>query len=86
MLGAYRPETGDDLRLAANIIFFSFQALEALSQAAAPELSLTRIISLYGGAVSLSREATKAEARVAARARPAMQTPAPDHHSGVMAN
>ena len=64
MLGAYHPETEDELRLAANIVCFSFQALEALSQAAAPELPLTRIISLRGGAVSLSRESAKAERRL----------------------
>lgn len=37
MLGAYHPETEDELSLAAQIISFSFQALEALSQAAAPD-------------------------------------------------
>jgi hypothetical protein len=64
MLAAYRPETEDELRLAANIICFSFQALEALAQAAAPDLSLTRILRLRGGAVSLSRESAKAERRL----------------------
>jgi hypothetical protein len=64
MLAAYHPETEDELRLAANIICFSFQGLEALAQAAAPDLSLTRILRLRGGAVSLSREATKAERRL----------------------
>jgi hypothetical protein len=64
MLAAYRPETEDELRLAANIICFSFQALEALSQAAAPDISLTRILRLRGGAVSLSRESAKAERRL----------------------
>ena len=65
MLAAYHPETEDELRLAANIICFSFQALEALAQAAAPDISLTRILRLRGGAVSLSRESTKAERRLA---------------------
>jgi hypothetical protein len=64
MLNAYHPETEDELRLAANIICFSFQALEALAQAAAPDLSLTRILRLRGGAVSLSRESAKAERRL----------------------
>ena len=36
MLAAYHPNTEDELHLAANIIGFSFQALEALSQAATP--------------------------------------------------
>jgi hypothetical protein len=64
MLAAYHPETEDELRLAANIVLFSFQALEALSQAAAPDLPLTRVLRLRGGAVSLSRESGKAERRL----------------------
>jgi hypothetical protein len=64
MLNAYHPETEDELRLAANIICFSFQALEALAQAATPDISLTRILRLRGGAVSLSRESAKAERRL----------------------
>ncbi len=65
MLGAYDPQTEDELRLAANIVSFSFHALEALGQAAAPDLPLTRILRLRGTAVSLSRESTKAERRLA---------------------
>jgi hypothetical protein len=64
MLGAYRPETEDELSLAAQIIGFSFQALEALGQAAAPDLPVTRILRLRSGAVSLSRESTKAQLRL----------------------
>jgi hypothetical protein len=64
MLAAYHPQTPDELRLAANIIIFSFQALEALSQAATPDMSLSRILRLRGSAVSLSRESAKAERRL----------------------
>jgi hypothetical protein len=64
MLGAYRPETEDEFRIAANIIGFSFHALEALGQAAAPGLPITRILRLRGSAVSLSRESQKAERRL----------------------
>jgi hypothetical protein len=64
MLGAYRPGTEDEVRIAANIIGFSFHAIEALSQAAAPDLSITRILRLRGSAVSLSRESQKAERRL----------------------
>ena len=64
MLNAYHPETEDELRLAANIISFSFQGLEALAQAAAPDLPLTRILRLRSGAVSLSRESAKADRRL----------------------
>ncbi len=64
MLSAYHPETEDELRLAANIISFSFQALEALSQAATPDMPLTRTLRLRGSAVSLSRESHKAQRRL----------------------
>ncbi|MGD0105670.1 MAG: hypothetical protein ABSC06_16755 [Rhodopila sp.] len=64
ILGAYHPQTNDELCLAAQIIGFSFQALEALAQAAQPDLSLTRIIRLRGSAVSLSRESEKAQRRL----------------------
>jgi hypothetical protein len=73
MLSAYRPETTDQLRLAANILAFSFQALEALSQAATPDMPLTRILRLRGSAVSLSRESAKAERRLAQLQNPRQQ-------------
>ena len=65
MLAAYRPETEPELRLAANIISFSLHAIEALGQAAAPDLPMTRILRLRSSAVSLSRESHKAERRLA---------------------
>jgi hypothetical protein len=65
MLTAYSPETHDELRLAANVISFSLHALEALSQAATPDMPLNKILRLRGGAVSLSRESDKAERRLA---------------------
>jgi hypothetical protein len=64
MLGAHHPETENELRLAANIVAFSFQALEALSQAATPDMPLTRVLRLRGSAVSLSRESQKADHRL----------------------
>jgi hypothetical protein len=64
MLAAYNAETDNELRLAANIISFSFHALEALSQAATPDMPLNKILRLRGSAVSLSREANKAERRL----------------------
>jgi hypothetical protein len=64
MLGAYHPETEDEHRLAANVVAFSFHAIEALSQAATPDMPLTRILRLRGSAVSLSRESEKAERRL----------------------
>ncbi|WP_428541265.1 hypothetical protein [Rhodopila sp.] len=65
MLAAYHPETTQELRLAANIVAFSFQSLEALSQAATPDMSLTRVLRLRGSAVTLTRESAKAERRLA---------------------
>ncbi len=64
MLAAYQPETAPELRLAANIISFSFHALEALSQAATPDMPLNKILRLRGGAVSLSRESARADHRL----------------------
>jgi hypothetical protein len=52
------------LCLAASIVSFSFQSLEALSQAATPDMSLTRILRLRGSAVTLSRESDKARRRL----------------------
>jgi hypothetical protein len=64
MLTAYHPETEDELRLAASIVSFSFQALEALGQAATPDMPLTRTLRLRGSAISLSRESHKAQRRL----------------------
>ena len=64
LLAAYNAETEDELRLAAEIVSFSFHALEALGQAADPTLSLNRKLRLRGGAVSLSRQSHKAQRRL----------------------
>jgi len=63
-IAAYNPLTLDELILASEIISFSFHALEALAQAAAPEIPLGRILRLRGSAVSLSREAHKAQRKL----------------------
>jgi hypothetical protein len=64
MLAAYNPETEPELSLAADAICFGFHALEALSQSAEPDLNLTAILRLRGSAVSLSREAHKAQRKL----------------------
>jgi hypothetical protein len=64
MLADYRAETTEEIHLAAAIISFTFQALDALAQAAAPDQSLNRQIRLRGSAVSLSREAHKARRKL----------------------
>ena len=79
MLAAYNAETEDELHLAADIVSFGFHALEALSEAAAPDLSLNNKLRLRGSAVSLSREAHKARRKLdqlqrARRAAPQPQT------------
>ena len=80
MLAAYHPETDDELRLAANIVAFSFQALEALGQAAAPDLPVNRVLRLRSSAVNLSRESAKAERRLA-QLQKARQQPQPEAQS-----
>jgi hypothetical protein len=63
-LAAYNVETEEELRLAAEIVSFSFHALEALGQAAAPDLPLNKTLRLRGSAVSLSREAHKSQRKL----------------------
>jgi hypothetical protein len=64
MLQSYDPETENELRLAAAVISFSLHALEALNQAATPDMPLNKILRLRGGAVSLGRACDKAEHRL----------------------
>ncbi len=58
---AHAPQTEAEFRLAARIISFSLQSGEALAQAAHPEMPMLRVLRLRSGAVSLAREAQKAE-------------------------
>ncbi len=76
LLVSHQPETEQELHLAAEVVSFSAHALEALSQAADPELSLTRILRLRGSAVSLSREAHKSRRRLDQLQRNRRATPA----------
>jgi hypothetical protein len=64
MLATYHPETAEELRLAAQIISFSLQAFEALSQASAPDINMSRTLRLRGSAVSLNRESEKDQRRL----------------------
>jgi hypothetical protein len=64
VLAAYNVGTEEELRLAAEVISFGFHALSALSQAADPDLSLSRTLRLRGSAVSLSRESHKAQRKL----------------------
>jgi hypothetical protein len=64
MLAAYHTETEEEVSLAAEIVSFRLHALEALSYACDPELSLNQILRLRGSAVSLSRESHKAQRKL----------------------
>ena len=64
MLAAYQTETEEELTLAAEIISFRLHTMEALSDAADPDLSLNKILRLRGSAVSLSREAHKSQRKL----------------------
>jgi hypothetical protein len=77
MLAACYPETQDEPRLAAEIISFSFQALEALSHAAGPDISLNHKLRLRGSAVSLSRESHKAQRKLDQLQKARRATPRP---------
>ncbi|WP_428491203.1 hypothetical protein [Rhodopila sp.] len=63
-LAAYNVADEQELGLAADIIGFALHALEALGQAANPDLSLAKILRLRGSAVSLSRESHKARRKL----------------------
>lgn len=64
MLLSYRPDTPDELRVAANIMIFSFQGLESLSQAAVPGIRFDEAVRLRNCGASLNRESAKAERRL----------------------
>jgi hypothetical protein len=85
MLAAYNPQTSAEFSLAAEIIGFSFHALEALGQAADPQLSLNKVLRLRGSAVSLSREAHKSQRKLdqlqRATQQPAEARPSPQPES-----
>ena len=64
MLAAHHPETPDELTLAAEIVSLQFQTLEALSDAAEPDLSQNKVLRFRGGAIGLSRESHKAQRKL----------------------
>jgi hypothetical protein len=87
ILADYDPQTNEELALAADIVHGRFRAMEALGRSADPALPLTQVLRQRASAVSLSREAHKAQRkldqlqrprRTSARpARPAEVTPEP---------
>jgi hypothetical protein len=51
----YRTRTDDELRLAALVVAFGFGALDALSRAASPDLTLEAVMDLRDNAIALSQ-------------------------------
>lgn len=64
MIAAHDPATEEELHLAADIVGFGFHTLEALSEAAAPDLSFNDKLRLRTCAVTLSREFHKAQRKL----------------------
>ena len=64
LLAAYQTRTDAELELAVTIVSFSMHALEALSDAAAPDLTLNQKLRLRSSAVNLSREGHKARRKL----------------------
>jgi hypothetical protein len=64
LLAAYNATTEEELGLAGEVVTFTFHALEALSEAAALDLPINQKLRLRGSAVSLSREAHKAQRKL----------------------
>jgi hypothetical protein len=82
VLAAYNATTEEELSLAGEVVSFSFHALEALSEAAAPDLSINQKLRLRGSAVSLSREAHKAQRKLdQLRKTRLAASPGPETHS-----
>jgi hypothetical protein len=54
-LADYRARTDDELRLAALVVAFGFGALDALSRATSPDLTLEAVMDLRDNAITLSQ-------------------------------
>ena len=78
LLAAYQTRTDAELELAVTIVSFSLHALEALSDAAAPDLTLNQKLRLRCSAVNLSREGHKARRKLDQLVRARASTPQAD--------
>jgi len=82
LLTDYKPQTNEELTLAADNIHYRLLAADNLKRSLDPELSLPQILRLRGSAVSLSREAYKAQRKLdklqAARTTDRPETIVPD--------
>jgi hypothetical protein len=61
---ALHPRSEAELLLAAEVISFSLHALDALTRSLEPDLSVNQLCRLRSNAVSMSREAHKAQRRL----------------------
>jgi hypothetical protein len=64
ILARYDAQTEDELRLAAEVVSCSFRVLEALSEAASPDLPFSHRLRLRASAVSQSRGAHRSRRRL----------------------
>ena len=64
MLGDYHAMTAEELRLAAQVIAFSLQALQAAADAADPDLAPAQRSRYRGDAVRLRRAESLAQRRL----------------------
>jgi hypothetical protein len=73
---AYHPRSTEELMLAAEIISFSLHALDALNRSMDADLSVNQVCRLRSNAVSLSREAHKAQRKLdqLQKAEPLLET------------
>lgn len=77
-LACYDARTNRELRLAALAVAFSFGALDALSKAANPDLTINQVMRLRGNATSLHRSADKAERALAQERHDPDEQPEPE--------
>jgi hypothetical protein len=64
LLASYDVETEDEIRLVAEIISFSFGALDALGKSMNPDLALNAVLRLRGSANAQHRSAHQCERRL----------------------
>jgi hypothetical protein len=57
----YRARTDDELRLAALVVAFGFGALDALSRASNPDLTLDAVMDLRDNAIALSQAGERSQ-------------------------
>lgn len=77
-IAGYNARTDEELHLAALIVAFGFGALDALSKAVDPDLSLNQMMRLRSNAAALSRAGHRNRAALDKRRGEAASEPAPE--------